>query len=390
MRKLLVLACICIVGFSACVYSGSELAYYVTLPDKNPPGLRQTVRASVYIDTSRPIEEVRDILRSVARYSILPHRNTTGQPVAFFDYVILSGGFMKWGEVSAYMEVSPELMRILAEDNELLRPLRAQGTKVLLGVTGGNDGVAFGSPMGEGRIKNRVTFVQIAFARRVVDFCKFYNFEGVEFWDKDGEGQGRNPYPHVGTDFYNGERIFRINDEFESALHWEIGGSNMIDVFSHVLELFGAAASEQGDLDHTQKIRTPILVRETLFGRNIPTMVPRYEFASSISCITYLINNSSTEFGYGNSGIANPDMSFVPDRSYGPVILDLAALQDAALQEFAVKLGRARDSSGEHTVVGESEYGLLYFTNLRAHSAAQLEKLSIVSREVYGADVRYE
>jgi hypothetical protein len=108
-----------------------------------------------------------------------------------------------------------------------------------------------------------------------------------------------------------------------------------------------------------------------------------------MAVVTNLVNNSSDEFGWEDSWEPSPMMKWMTTLAYGPIIIDLEAFGNERLEEMAIRLGRSRDREGNLTVKGDSRYGMVYFSNLKGHSAEQLERLSVVSREVFSTDVTY-
>jgi hypothetical protein len=201
MRNLVKIICLFwlfVFTLAACFDYGNEIAFQVSLQDKSPPKSNSVVRVAAYIE---PSPESRDALESVFRYSVVPQRNGVKMP--YFDYVIVSGGTIKQGKVTAYLDLSRELQNFFENNGPLFKSVRGRGIKVLLGVTGGGDGITFGCLPGRTE--------QEFFAKQVVDACRYYELDGVEFWDKDGSGSGRNPYPEsTGMEFFNGEEFFFI------------------------------------------------------------------------------------------------------------------------------------------------------------------------------------
>ncbi len=115
---------------AACYHSGGEIMYTPPLTNKYPPKpeTNTIVRVGAYVDTSRPGDEVQGILEAIDRYTIWPAKNRTAVP--YFDYVILSGGEMKQGSVTAYLELTGELKTILRQKSALIKTLRdKQGDK---------------------------------------------------------------------------------------------------------------------------------------------------------------------------------------------------------------------------------------------------------------------
>jgi hypothetical protein len=422
MRKLALFVLPLFFVFAAC-QDGGVIPFKAAPPDKHPPARGanvNVVKVVLYIDTADGTAAAETALKEVGRYTIDPdtaewkyNSNKYGTP--YFDMVVLGGGQMKAGKVSPRLELTGELKSVLSRYDALIQPLQQKGIKVLLGVSGGNDGIALGClpvSVDDEKLPNRVTPIQLNFARQVYDACRYNQLDGVEFWDKDGEGGGVNPYPKMGEKFFNGEQFLPedgvINSEEQLAYYWKRGGGHMVDMLSHVVEEFGAVSSFQGD---TSKTDNPVIIRETGYGRWLPTDVPRYAFSDTMQTLDYVVNSSTDNFGfYGDNlpdlnddglpdqdreGAANADMHFVRRRAYGPVMIDLAAVTPAKLTEYSQKLGNGEDVNKAppdcyYAVPGSSEYGIVYYLNLGAHTAAQLGLLNETASKVYGSTVMYE
>jgi hypothetical protein len=405
MRKLTLFVLPLLFVFAACYQNGGDVAFNSAAPDKVPPirNASNVVKVVLYIDASAmSAAEVEAALKEVGRYYIEPdmvtwkfNKNKSNLP--YFDYVVIGGGQMKSGTASAYITVTDGLKNLMKNKYDtLIAPLKDKGIRILLGVSGGNDGIALGCLVAEDKLKNRETAAQMNFARQVYDACRFYNFDGVEFWDKDGEGKGVNPYPKAGEKFFNGEKFIPVEDEDEAVNYWKKGGGNLVDMVSCLVELFGATKTFQGDISKTEN---PVIVREAGYGRWLPPNVPRYDFADTMQTLDYVVNNSSDSFGfYGDDfpfpkldGAPNDDMTFVGRRCYAPVIIDLAAVTPAKLTEYSQKLGRGEDVKKNiyYAVLGSSEYGLVYYENLGVNDTLQLGKLNETALEVFGSRVVY-
>ncbi|MDR0563143.1 MAG: hypothetical protein LBG73_10725 [Spirochaetaceae bacterium] len=387
---------------ASCPYpNGSDLVYAPAQPEKNPPNNPDaSVRTALYIDTSDTSDSA-EILKTAGKY--LVSVNNTETP--YFDYVIISGAEIKRGKSIPMLELSETILEVLRNRRTLIKPLRDKGVKILLGITGGKDGVTFGVLTGvtEENDPSKDT-EQALFARQIADICLYYELDGVEFYDKDGESEEQSPYPQIGASYWNGESLIEISDtnmalaETQCREAWTKGGKNMVNTMSYLIEMFGASASAQGDLPIDAKMNTPILVRETGYGKYLSPNIPRYAFATTMSCLTYSINSDSSINVYDiwESSIMDTDgNTFIGLRDYAPCIIDLGAINSYSLELFAKKLGRngfmpAYGSDPEISgILGDTDYGLVYYTNLQPHSEDQLEKLSVVSREVFGADVLY-
>jgi hypothetical protein len=299
----------------------------------------------------------------------------------YFDYVIIGGAKIMRGSTTAYVEYPDQVRGILENRNKYIKPLRQKGIKVLLGVSGGNDGVSFGN-LTEGE--------QPLFARACGDACRLYDLDGGEFWDKNGEEPGgQTPYPAIGDRYWSGETLVEIPNTgdavFDNAVlaeAWKDGGKYFADFLSYFIVAMGATTSFQGDIPDV-KLDTPILVKEVNYGKKLPPGIPRFPFASTIQCVTYSINPDNTVFGDGDTGHSSQFFapSFVGDREYAPALIDLsdAAQLAATLSTYSTTLGNG----------GQCEYGLIYYTNLQRESAVQTGHLSTTSFEVFGENVAY-
>ena len=364
--------------FAACFYdSGPDVVKTFPSTDKNPPGSDYVVKVAAYIDTSNP--SAVSVLQNIGRYTI---RDKYEAKIPYFDFVILGGAQIKRGNFSARAELSEELTNILNSHNTLLKPLRHRGIKILLGITGGNDGITFGTLPQETD--------QMVFARLLANIRSYYQLDGVEFYDINGESSGVNPYPELNSVIFNGENFFDIYHDGSSDYInrdgknldingiWKDCAGNMVDMMSYLIEAFGAYSSFQGDVALDQLQITPILVRESKFGHRLPPSVPRYPFSTTMSCLAFLINDSAENFGWEDTGKPNDMMEFVDQRRYGPVIFDLNAISPAELSDYSEKFGN-------------SDYGMVYYTNMDSHYPLQLRDiLSVTSREIFNADVTLE
>jgi hypothetical protein len=373
MRKV-VLVILSVLFAAACYQDGEELTFSIPETDKNPPESDYVVRVALFIDTAR--EDVAEVIRNAGGYSIHPGTNIKDKvtkEVPYFDYIILGGGAkMMRGGVSAKVVLGGGLKSVLETNDTLLRSLQYRGIKILLGVTGGSDGIAFGSLPQETDQK--------AFAKMLGNVCRYYRLDGIEFYDTDGEGSGLYPYPEIGAEFFNGEETIFIENKDFSDKYWYESAGNMANMISYLLDGFGAYSSPNGDLTADQLLINPILVREKNFGQRLTPGVPRYPFSTIMSCVGFVINDSTEEFGWEGTGKANEIMYFVDDRCYAPVIFDLSDITPEKLKEYSERLGKS--AAGK---THDSGYGMVYYTNLG--TSGQKERLSVTSLEIFGAEV---
>jgi hypothetical protein len=344
---------------------GTELLFTQEPPDKHPPRSNAIVRVGVYIDTDN--SETSEILADTGNY-VLKGSNTL-----YFDYVIIGGASIKQGSVNAYISYSEPLLKFLRNWKIHIKPLRDKGIKVLLGIKGGKEGVCVGS---------LTKAEQPIFARECVDVCKYYGLDGIEFYDVEGESNSQSPYPEIGTPYWDGEKFVQIpniDGELKKNDAWKKGGGNMTDMMSYLIESFGAVGSFQGDIPPDIKEKTPILVREVGFGKHLPPAVPRYAFATTLSCLTYSINNDPDLFGADDEGKSY--MDFIGTRTYAPAMINLTEIDMDILDYISEELGNN----------GNCQYGLIYYTNLQPYSSdsPMPEYLSSTSKEVFGKEVSY-
>jgi hypothetical protein len=387
---------------AACVNpGGDDLFFTPSPPNKSPPKNKRLVRAAHYVDSARTDAE--EVLASTARYTL------EGTDTYYFDYVIISGAEIKQGEKFGYFTMSGDLMKILDNRKNTIKPLRDKGIKVLLGISGGGDGISFGTL--NIAVKDQEGSEQEMFALQLADTVKFYGLSGVEFNDAGGANAVRSPYPQMGGQYWDGQRPVDIPSGGEGEIihtdAWKSGGNKFTDMMSYLIEALGASTSFQGDIDPDAVQNTPVLVRESGFGRCLPPAVPRYAFATTLGVLTYTVNADPAVFGSnadvqdmqdidgdGDRDEVIPSWSsynsFVQDKDYAPAILDLAVIDDDTLAEYSKRLGRNNYRSASYDEAKDYQnapYGLVYYTNLGLPSSGMAEKLSVTSREVFGKAV---
>jgi hypothetical protein len=341
-----------------------ELVFTPKTPDKMPWGEDTVlvVRVALYVDSA-------DYDVAIARLADADTYILADSGTRYFDYVIISGLEVKRGAINTHLGYSENLLEILRNRKTTIKPLRDKGIKVLLGISGGSDGVSVGS---------LTAAEQPIFAQECADVRTYWELDGFEFFDTDGVSTQlpQTPYPALSAPYWNGEGIVTIpavadGGELELTKAWEKGGGYLTNMLSYLIEAMGASSSFQGDIDPDAKEHTPILLREIGFGQYIPPAVPRYAFATSLDCISYFINTAPS-FGVNDEGESH--LAFVNPWSYAPVMFDLAALDRDSLIRFSERLGNG----------GDCEYGLIYYTNLPEDASGLL---SITSIEVFGEEV---
>lgn len=383
---ILVMAAVITAAVSCSFPDGPEVPFSAPFPDKNPPENHTTVvRVALYVDTDN--QNYRDILREAGNYYVeLPDAHGRVSRVPYFDFVVVGGAKIRQGDFSAYIDISDPLWDVINNRRSVLRPLQDKGIRVLLGIEGGNDGITFASLANEAG--------QIAFARQCVAMQTFYDFNGVEFYDRNGDDPNttRNPYPPEegslgggSAVYWDGQQNVTINTEAELKRAWEKGGGQMVDMMSYIIELLGAYTSFQGDTGLEQVDMTPIIVREVGFSRYLPPNVPRFDFQTTLSCVRFGINNDPGIFGSGNGGASYN--GFLWGRAYAPLNIDLSNVS-ANLQEFSERFGRS-DLGTPDELQGNSQYGLLYYTNMQRFldDPGVLDTLSVTSQETFGTQV---
>jgi hypothetical protein len=355
-------------------------------PDKSPSNSDALVRVAHFVDTASP--NARDIIASTAGYTLAE------SGALYFDYVILSGGEIKQGAIDVYVEYSAELRAILKDWAGTISPLREKGIKVLIGITGGRDGVSVGSLTGwnKDQLDSMAGGGQEQFARICASALPNFGVDGLEFYDVDCSSNERTPYPAMGTDYWDGEAMISIAADAADAVvydAWKKGGAYYANMLSYLIIAMGASSSFQGDIDPNQKEKMPILVRETNYGQWIQATPPRLPFATTGSCLTYIVNDDAGRFG-PDPDHPNSRDRWIGNRQYAPAKIDLAAASDAEITEYSRRLGRGdygdEDADGDERE-GDCQYGLVYYVNLGLPSDAQTRKLSETSKEIFGEAV---
>ncbi len=365
---------VCTLTTCSALADGENIAYTLPRPDKYIDGSSSVGRAALYVDPAN--EEYRRILNTVGKYTIRQNLENEEKVLPYFDYVILGGAVIKRNGYKAAIEFSEELKALLRERKSLFQPLQRQGIKVLLGITGGKDGITFGTIAAESD--------QLYFARHCIDTCIFYGLQGLEWYDTDGASGIQSPYPEIGESFFSGENIegetliYIPDDELaESAVekYWNDGAGNMMDLISRTLQAYIDTSTFQGDSNPEARWEFPIMVRETNYARYLPGMVPRYAFESSLNCLAYGVNDGP-DFGDDDSG--KSCLGWQRPRYYAPQRISLESVSPdiSELQRYSERFLK-------------ESCGLIYYTNMQEHSAEQLETLSIISQAIFMADVEW-
>jgi hypothetical protein len=326
-------------------------------------GLR--VRALCYID--------------VDRYNPLNAGDyTLKDGTLFFDYVVLGAARVRHDSRGWYIDIPPSLAALLEKRNSITVPLQKKGIKVLLGITGGGDGISY-----ESLTDDAVRY----FSQIIKDVLDNYRLDGAEFYDK---GAGKPGLP-----FYPNEADYANADEREKA--WLSGGDSMNNLIYRLRTRF------DGD---SNKI---ILLREENYGRRFPNNVSgsaeEATFSGTAQQINYFINPRFDAFEPESAN--NDNAPFVYHAQYAPLAVNLGGDSNTAavMPPIEDPLGKGRDITGYSKRFAEAgDYGLLYYHNLKAVSEAarepylavpsspgvkltQAEYISITARAVFGQDV---
>ena len=202
-----------LVAFAACRPEGGFIPdpsdtnfKRVTKPD----GSRYVMEIAVYIDA----ENVNPL--NAGDYYL-----EDGTP--YFDYVILGAAQLKRpaGTWRAELFIPPGLQHVLNNRQTLLEPLKQKGKRIILGITGGQDNVSFGTLIRPEDFANQELGDEEplhAFAELVVDFLNMYQLDGVEFIDTNTVRAPAHPDTYVYPDAYfeghtwNGQLINNYSD----------------------------------------------------------------------------------------------------------------------------------------------------------------------------------
>lgn len=373
---------------SCCAQGGIELPFIL------PPCTKLSldgavVRALCYVD--------------VKKYNPLNALDYTlegGTPL--FDYVVLGAAELKKSGQWVYVDVPPELRNMLERRYTYITPFQQRGTKVLLGLTGGQDGVSFGTITKDD---------QDELARCVQDIVVQYSLDGVEIYDANGANSADPqtfPYPEgwytpTLPDGSNGTPVWveRYSDPGEKQYAWEMGGDTMNNFIWRLRVRLG---------DHGT---FPIIIREENHGKYLPYNVTGTDFTGRDDQLNYTMNPCFESFGSpDNNGESSNELLY--HSHYGPLAINLEG--DRAKGTVVPPLEVPADS-GDGDIFAYSEkyadakdYALIFCSNLKPASAAasesfldvppavmpqlgnkthlsQAEYLSIVTQKVFGKNV---
>jgi len=359
--------------FAGCVQKGTDLPFIIPRHDKE--SLSGTVvRALCYFD--------------VDRYNPLNALDyTLSDGSGFFDFVALGSAELKKDGRWVYIDIPPALKYVLENRYTYVLPFQRKGIKVLLGITGGKDGVSFGSIT-----KDDTDFLAVC----VKDIVEQYGLDGVEIYDAGGAKSpsvGNFPYPEgIFTDENGREtQVDRFPGDPDGKLEAWRNGGDMMNNFIWRLR------KHLGDWDDF-----PIIVREENHGRYLPAWVSGADFTGRNDQLNYTVNPDFAIFGKSYNTALYHNM-------YAPLAINLDG--DAAAGAVVPPLtetGGIFDFSRRFAETGD--YPLIYCRNLKPVSQAsgepyldvppeaqalaggktrltQAEYLSITARAVFGKDV---
>ncbi|MDR1787955.1 MAG: hypothetical protein LBR16_05855, partial [Treponema sp.] len=301
---------------------------------------------------------------------------------------------------------------LLDRRNTYLYPLQARGIKVLLGLTGGQDNVTFGSLDLEAYHQDPETLDYATeyprFANLIKGFLDVYDLDGVEFNDADAAtpGTSESVYPDKRASLYG------TSKQEEREKYWKEGGEIMCNLCYELWELCEADNQDNDMEDYERRDKKYIIVRQKNFGRYLPRNVPGSPnnpvFWGSDTVIDYVSFSATVAADFtsgsfwGDSVIPSWETTPVFVRKlYGPLVVNLAGASGpvptvAKMEEYSARY--TVNESGNPQSPGD--YGLVCFHNLRPVSEAasdsafavldggtddtkQADYLSIFSRAVF-------
>jgi hypothetical protein len=353
---------------------GADLPFNAPRPDKIGVG-GFVVRSLCYVD--------------VEKYNPLNAMDYTLEQtgIQFFDYVVLGAAQLKQDARGLYLYRPDGLHHVLEQANTFIVPLQKKGIKVLLGISGGGDGISFGT-IREDDIGD--------FNRQLMDIIQHYRLDGVEFCDTGGAKSskpGEFPYPE--GDIFEDDQWKHVdlypNDPERKAAAWEQGGDKMNNIIFKFRQLLG---------DYQNR---PVIVREENYARYLPVEVSAADFTARNDQINFFVNPRFTQFGSNPARAGESANSNVDHLLYGPLAVNLDG--DPATKSVVPPI---EDPSGKDILSfsksfamnGSCDYGLIFYYNLKSVSQAaaedylvppsrpgtkltQAEYISITSQEVF-------
>jgi hypothetical protein len=386
MRKsyLVILAALVLLMFVSCFQlTGTDLPFVLPQATKKGVGGYQ-LKALCYVDVSlyNPL--------NAGDYTLA----IQGTPL--FDYVVLGAAqIRKDSQGVVYLYYPESLLHILENRKTYIIPLQQKGIRVVLGLTGGGDGVSFGS----------LSRDDIAvFNHAIKDGLEEYGLNGVEFYDA-GAAESSNPetfpYPE-GYVWEDGQWKYvdrYPGDDNAKLAGWEGGG----DVMNNTIYLLRNILLDT--------LNQPIIVREENYGCYLPVEVSMANFTSRDDQLNFLVNPRFDTFGNEDEGEGANE--YVQHSLYAPLAINLGGddttgtvvppIEDTSGQDKDIGTFSGRFAMIDESGKAKCNYGLIYFQNIKPVSQAaaenylkvpstgqnmtQAEYISITSRAAFGEDV---
>jgi hypothetical protein len=332
-----------LIVLGACVPAGPEL------PFSPPPAAKKIVSASGY-----PVKALCYI--DAGRQNPLNVMDYTLAGAPYFDYVVLGAARIKKDAKGIYLFFPDGLQTVLNRRNRLIVPLQKMGIQVLLGITGGGDNSTFGTMNKDD--------VEVYIPHLIQQYLNNYRLDGIEFYDT---GAGPSVYP---------PDICTSAAEIREA--WLKGGDSTNNVLYFTRKLIGAADAR------------PIIVREENFCRYLPQNVSGSEgeatFSGTAEQINYFINPYPRFVAESVQNNNNP--YFLYKEQYCPFLIDLDGSQP--VPSVTDPSGQGNDIQTLSERFARSEYGLLYYSGLKAVSQAGFDQaayLSVTAQVLFGQNV---
>jgi hypothetical protein len=291
--------------------------------------------------------------------------------VQFFDFVILGTAQLKKDAKGVYLHLPDNVRKVLERRSVYLRPLQQKGINVLLGITGGGDGISFGT-LNEDE--------STLFVQAVKDVVDTYALDGLEFYDING-----GPFP-----FYPDE-IYVDPDDIADAFYE--GGDTVNNLLYYLRKALVPA---------DERFLKTIMLRESNYGRYLPFMVTgstgEAAFAAAPEQIDFFINPYFDQFVPESAqveiGTVDP---FITHGQYAPMAVDLGGGNGNPTvipsidptDPDGIYQYTNRFKTGAADGSGTCDYGLLYYHNLKAVSEAAAENYLIASDSSKFTQVQY-